>query len=50
MAKKAGAQKIQEEINTDEELERFLDRPGLLGQEDSFINIYKKKTFLNKFI
>uniref|UniRef100_A0A1I8N7U1 Thioredoxin n=1 Tax=Musca domestica TaxID=7370 RepID=A0A1I8N7U1_MUSDO len=30
MAKKAAAQKIQEEINTDEELERFLDRPGLL--------------------
>ncbi|XP_061394933.1 uncharacterized protein LOC133330513 [Musca vetustissima] len=30
MAKKAAAQKIQEEINSDEELERFLDRPGLL--------------------
>ncbi|XP_073836732.1 uncharacterized protein [Musca autumnalis] len=30
MAKKAAAQKIQEEINSDEELERFVDRPGLL--------------------
>lgn len=32
MAKKGGAQQLQAEINTSDELRKFLDRDGLLGK------------------
>lgn len=47
MSKKGGAQQLQAEINTNDELLKFLERDGLLGRKKIYRNQFSLTTFLS---